>query len=338
MDIAAGNELVRRLGPALSSATRQEVLGSVGGFAALCGLPQGYREPVLVSACDGVGTKLKLALDWAQPGGLGIDLVAMCANDVLVSGGEPLFFLDYYASARLDLELATQVIDGIASGCKLAGCALVGGETAEMPGLYSGTDFDLAGFCVGIAERERLPGPQRVGPGDSLIALPSSGPHANGYSLIRQVLSTLAEDPRQELLSDGRSLGETLLAPTRIYSSVLTPLLADNMILSAAHITGGGVDENLPRALPSGTTAIVQAMPALPPVFAWLQSHGDIATAEMRRVFNCGVGMVLCVAREHSQAVLRQLHSSGESAWVLGTVGEAEAEQTATVTYREAIK
>ncbi|HYN76408.1 MAG TPA: phosphoribosylformylglycinamidine cyclo-ligase, partial [Lamprocystis sp. (in: g-proteobacteria)] len=296
VDIDAGAALVERIKPLAAATFRPGVVTGLGGFGALFALPlKDYREPILVSGTDGVGTKLKVAIALNRHNTIGIDLVAMCANDILVSGAEPLFFLDYYASGRLDLEVATAVITGIARGCELAGCALTGGETAEMPGIYGSGDYDLAGFCVGIVERADLILPGRVGPGDRLIGIASSGPHANGYSLIRKVLEVSGADLGADL--DGQTLGERLLAPTRIYVRSVLPLTRALRVHALAHITGGGITENLPRVLPEGTRARVDMQSfQRPAVFDWLQQQGGITEAEMRRTFNCGVGMVVCVA------------------------------------------
>jgi len=320
VDIDAGAALVERIKPLAAATARPGVVAGLGGFGALFALPlKDYREPILVSGTDGVGTKLRLAITLDRHDTIGIDLVAMCANDILVSGAEPLFFLDYYATGRLDLEVATAVIAGIAQGCKLAGCALTGGETAEMPGMYQAGDYDLAGFCVGIAERSELILPERVQPGDQLIGLAASGPHSNGYSLIRKVIEVSAADLSADL--DGASLGERLLAPTRIYVRSVLPLTRALRVHALAHITGGGITENLPRVLPPGTRARVDmASFARPAVFQWLQTQGGITEAEMRRTFNCGLGMVVCVAPHDCARALAMLRAAGEEAWVLGEI------------------
>jgi len=323
VDIDAGNALVERIKPLAQKTSRPGVLGGLGGFGALFELPlEHYREPVLVSGTDGVGTKLRLAIDLQRHDSVGIDLVAMCANDILVAGAEPLFFLDYYATGKLDVEVAARVIEGIAKGCELAGCALAGGETAEMPGMYPAGDYDLAGFCVGVAEKSKLIQPERVQPGDLLLGLASSGPHSNGYSLIRKVLEVSGADPRQEL--DGRPLAEWLMAPTRIYVRSILRLMEAVEIHALAHITGGGLPENLPRVLPAGVHAVIDAGSwQRPAVFRWLQAQGRVPESEMLRTFNCGVGMVVCVAAadaDKAQAVLRE---SGEQTWVLGRIEAA---------------
>ena len=320
VDIDAGEALVERIKPLAAATFRPGVITGLGGFGALFELPvDRYRQPVLVSGTDGVGTKLKLAIQLARHETIGIDLVAMCANDILVSGAEPLFFLDYYASGRLDLETATAVVTGIARGCELAGCALTGGETAEMPGMYGEGDYDLAGFCVGIAEKSELILPERVRPGDQLIGLPSSGPHSNGYSLIRKVIEVSRADLDADL--QGAPLWQRLMSPTRIYAKAILPLVRSLRVHALAHITGGGITENLPRVLPPGTEAHVDMGSwRRPVVFDWLQTQGGIAEAEMRRTFNCGLGMVVCVAPEDLDQALRLLREGGEEPWRLGEI------------------
>jgi phosphoribosylformylglycinamidine cyclo-ligase len=324
VDIDAGEALVERIKPLAAATFRPGVVTGLGGFGALFELPIGrYREPVLVSGTDGVGTKLKLAIQLGRHDGIGIDLVAMCANDILVSGAEPLFFLDYYASGRLDLEVATAVIAGIAKGCELAGCALTGGETAEMPGMYTQGDYDLAGFCVGIAEKSELILPQRVRPGDVLIGLASSGPHSNGYSLIRKVIEVGGADLEADL--EGAQLADRLLAPTRIYVRSVLPLTRELPVHALAHITGGGITENLPRVLPEGTEAVVDLGSwQRPAIFQWLQDQGGIAETEMLRTFNCGLGMVVCVAAADADTALALLNERGEQAWLLGEIRAAD--------------
>ncbi len=323
VDIDAGNALVERIKPIAKGTFRREVLTGLGGFGALFALPvDRYREPVLVSGTDGVGTKLKLALAMGKHDTIGIDLVAMCANDIVVTGAEPLFFLDYYATGHLDIDVATDVVRGIARGCELAGASLIGGETAEMPGMYGAGDYDLAGFCVGIAERSRLIEPGQVRVGDMLLALGSSGPHSNGYSLIRKLLEVSGADLKQEL--GPSTLGEALLEPTRIYVRPLLALAREVGIHAAAHITGGGLSENLPRVLPKATKAIVDlASWQRPPVFDWLQQQGHIVDSEMLRTFNCGVGMVVCVAKEDAQRSRDLLAAAGENVWFLGQIESA---------------
>ena len=321
VDIDAGNALVERIKSVSQATFRPEVLTGLGGFGALCAIPPGYAEPILVSGTDGVGTKLRLAMDLGIHDSIGIDLVAMCSNDIAVVGAEPLFFLDYYATGKLNVDVAAAVVSGIGKGCELAGAALVGGETAEMPGMYEGEDYDLAGFCVGVVERAQIIDGSTVQAGDTLIALPSSGPHSNGYSLIRKVLEHTGADPQQ---SCGEvSLGEALLAPTTIYNRPLLALQKAVGIKAMAHITGGGILENLPRVLPEGLGARVQRDSwSLPPVFEWLQAGGNIEEQEMMRTFNCGVGMILVVAAEHTAETLSQLDVLGLSGWELGEISD----------------
>jgi phosphoribosylformylglycinamidine cyclo-ligase len=322
VDIDAGNALVERIKPAIKATFREGCVGSIGGFGGLFELPLSrYREPLLVSGTDGVGTKLKLAAELDALDGIGIDLVAMCANDIAVLGAEALFFLDYYASGRLQVEQAQRVIESIARGCSLAGCALIGGETAEMPGVYQGSDFDLAGFCVGIVDKQQVIDGSRVSAGNRLLALASSGPHSNGYSLIRKIVADAKADLDQPC--GDRSLGEALIEPTRIYVKNLLELNRDLQVNAIAHITGGGLVENIPRVLPNGTAASIDtASWQLPPVFEWLQQSGGIAAAEMRRTFNCGVGMVLAIEATDVDACLRRLADLGETAWEIGEVVE----------------
>ncbi|UZR28003.1 phosphoribosylformylglycinamidine cyclo-ligase [Methylococcus mesophilus] len=324
VDIAAGNALVERIKPAARKTVRPGVLAGLGGFGSLFELPvDRYRRPVLVAGTDGVGTKLRLAIESGRHGGVGIDLVAMCANDIVVQGAEPLFFLDYYATGKLDVDVAASVIAGIAQGCERAGCALVGGETAEMPGMYAGGDYDLAGFCVGVVEKDAIIDGSRVKPGDRLIGLASSGPHSNGYSLIRKIVdhSGLGLDAPVA----GRALGDWLLEPTRIYVKPLLELLKCVEVHALAHITGGGITENLPRVLPAGTAARIDtAAWAMPEVFRWLQQQGGVETSEMLRTFNCGVGMIVCVAAEDEARTLETLRGQGESAFPLGEIVPGE--------------
>lgn len=319
VDIDAGNDLVRQIKPLVKSTQRPGVLGSIGGFGGLFELPGGYQQPVLVSATDGVGTKLVMAMQLGVHDTVGIDLVAMCVNDVVVTGAEPLFFLDYYATGKLHVELARSVIQGIATGCQYAGAALIGGETAELPGMYSGEDYDLAGFCVGIVEKTRILNPESVQAGDKVIGLASSGPHSNGYSLIRKILKVSGCNP-DEPFADG-TLATTLMAPTRIYVRPLLAVLENHSIRSMAHITGGGIVENLPRALPDHLQArlVSNAWP-VPEIFTWLQQHGDVDWQEMLRTFNCGLGMILVVPESESRGVLETLNQSQEQAFVIGDI------------------
>jgi len=326
VDIDAGNRLVDRIKPHAKRTLRPGVLGGLGGFGALFELPlDRYRQPVLVSGTDGVGTKLKLALELNRHDTIGVDLVAMCVNDVLVVGAEPLFFLDYYATGQLEVEVAAAVIKGIADGCALAGAALVGGETAEMPGLYQGGDYDLAGFCVGVVEKARMIDGGKVQPGDALLGLASSGPHANGYSLVRKILAVSGVDLDQPFA--GQTLGETLLTPTRIYVKSILKLLEQVEIRAIAHITGGGLTENLPRVLPVNTKAVIDLSSwERPAIFQWLQQQGGVAETEMRRTFNCGVGLVVCVAAEVVEKTLALLRESGETAWLLGYIADSRGQ------------
>ncbi|HAO31351.1 MAG TPA: phosphoribosylformylglycinamidine cyclo-ligase [Candidatus Competibacter sp.] len=326
VDIDAGNRLVDRIKPHARRTRRPGVLGGLGGFGALFELPlDRYRQPVLVSGTDGVGTKLKLALELNRHDTIGIDLVAMCVNDVLVVGAEPLFFLDYYATGKLDVEVAATVIKGIADGCEQAGAALVGGETAEMPGLYQAGDYDLAGFCVGVVEKAKIIDPSRVQVGDVLLGLASSGPHSNGYSLIRKILSVGGEALDQAFA--GATLGEALLAPTRIYVKPMLRLLEQVEVHAIAHITGGGLTENLPRVLPADAKATLNvASWRRPAIFQWLQQRGNVADAEMWRTFNCGVGLVVCVAPDAVDTALELLRASGETVWRLGEITAGEGE------------
>ena len=321
VDIDAGNALVERIKSVSRATMRPEVLGGLGGFGAMCAIPPGYSEPILVSGTDGVGTKLRLAMDLGIHDTIGIDLVAMCSNDIAVVGAEPLFFLDYYATGKLNVDVAAAVVSGIGKGCELAGAALVGGETAEMPGMYEGEDYDLAGFCVGVVERANIIDGTAVQSGDTLIALASSGPHSNGYSLIRKVLEVTGADAQQSC--GDVSLGEALLAPTTIYNRPLLDLQQAVTIKAMAHITGGGILENLPRVLPDGVGAIVQRDTwTLPPVFQWLQSSGNIEDSEMLRTFNCGVGMILVTSPAEAPMALEKLQEWHINTWQIGEISE----------------
>ena len=319
VNIDAGNALVERIREVARRTARPEVLGSLGGFGALCEIPAGYRQPVLVSGTDGVGTKLRLAMALGVHDTIGIDLVAMCVNDLVVAGAEPLFFLDYYATGTLDVETAAAVVTGIGRGCELAGCALVGGETAEMPGMYEGGDYDLAGFCVGVVEKSEIIDGSRVREGDVLLGLASSGPHSNGYSLIRKILEVSGADLGQPL--GDTSLGAALLAPTTIYVRDLLRLKRELDIKALSHITGGGLLENLPRVLPPGLGARIDTDSwEWPSIFRWLQSQAGVQTREMYRTFNCGVGMVVCVAPEDERRALDCLAQAGQTAWRIGDI------------------
>ncbi|MDG1310466.1 MAG: phosphoribosylformylglycinamidine cyclo-ligase [Porticoccaceae bacterium] len=325
VDIDAGNALIEKIKGAAKRTRRPEVMAGLGGFGALFELPTGYREPVMVSGTDGVGTKLRLALDHGKHDTVGIDLVAMCVNDLIVCGAEPLFFLDYYATGKLDIDTAAAVVNGIADGCELSGCSLIGGETAEMPGMYEGDDYDLAGFCVGMAEKSELIDGSKVALGDTLIGLSSSGPHSNGYSLIRKVLEVTNIDPAATML-DGQPLIDLLMAPTKIYVQSLLGLIAKSPVHALAHITGGGLLENIPRVLPDNATAIIDTSAwTRPGVFDWLQQAGNIDEHEMHRTLNCGVGMVVCVPAETAASALDFLNTHGEEAFVLGTIEETKA-------------
>jgi phosphoribosylformylglycinamidine cyclo-ligase len=319
VDIDAGDELVERIKPLVRRAQRREVLAGIGGFGALVEIPEGYRRPVLVSGTDGVGTKLRLAIDTGRHDTIGVDLVAMCANDVVVQGAEPLFFLDYYATGKLQVAVAESVVRGIVEGCVQAGAALVGGETAEMPGMYHGEDYDLAGFCVGVVEKDAIIDGSRVAAGDAIIGLASSGAHSNGYSLIRKLVATADAGPGT--LLEGRSLFDRLLAPTRIYVKPLLALMRAMPVHGLAHITGGGLTDNIPRVLPEGTEAVLERKSwARDPLFDWLQHTARTDSAEMYRTFNCGIGMVVIVAADRTTAALELLRAHGETAQVIGQV------------------
>ena len=323
VDIEAGNALVERIKPLVARTRRPEVLAGLGGFGGLFALPPGkYAEPVLVSGTDGVGTKLKLAQQLNRHDSIGIDLVAMCVNDVLVQGAEPLFFLDYFACGQLDVDVATAVIGGIAAGCEQAGAALIGGETAEMPDMYERGEYDLAGFCVGAVDRQDLIDGSAISAGDAIIGIASSGPHSNGYSLIRRVLKDAGN-----VNIDGTPAAEMLLTPTRIYVEPVMQLMASMTVNGIAHITGGGLTENVPRILHGELQAVIETGSwQQGPVFEWLAEHGNIAIDEMRRTFNCGVGMVVVVADVDADAAIDVLANSGEIAWRLGTVVEGRGE------------
>jgi phosphoribosylformylglycinamidine cyclo-ligase len=323
VDIDAGNALVDRIKGVAKRTRRPEVLGGLGGFGALCELPTGYREPVLVAGTDGVGTKLRLAMDMGKHDTIGIDLVAMCVNDLVVAGAEPLFFLDYYATGQLSIETAVAVVEGIGRGCELAGCSLVGGETAEMPGMYEGEDYDLAGFCVGVVEKSEVIDGQAVATDDVLIALASSGPHSNGYSLIRKIIEVSGASLDEKF--GKTTLGETLLEPTRIYVKPLLQLLKHVQIKALSHITGGGLLENLPRVLPEGARARIETGSwQWPEIFHWLQRSGNVDREEMYRTFNCGVGMVICVAEADADRAIDLLNNAGEKAWRIGRIEPAD--------------
>ncbi|MDN3612232.1 phosphoribosylformylglycinamidine cyclo-ligase [Vibrio ostreicida] len=326
VDIDAGNALVDRIKGAVKRTRRPEVMGGIGGFGALCELPTKYKQPVLVSGTDGVGTKLRLALDMNKHDTIGVDLVAMCVNDLIVQGAEPLFFLDYYATGKLDVDTAADVVTGIADGCLQAGCSLIGGETAEMPGMYEGEDYDVAGFCVGVVEKEAIIDGTKVAAGDALIAVGSSGPHSNGYSLIRKILEVSGADKNEELAS--RTIGEHLLEPTKIYIKSALSLIEQHDIHAISHITGGGFWENIPRVLPEGTKAVIDGSSwEWPAIFQWLQQKGNVTTHEMYRTFNCGVGLVIALPKDQAQAAVSLLEAAGETAWVIGDIATANANE-----------
>ncbi|GKX55067.1 phosphoribosylformylglycinamidine cyclo-ligase [Leminorella grimontii] len=331
VDIDAGNALVDRIKGVVKETRRPEVMGGLGGFGALCALPKKYREPVLVSGTDGVGTKLRLAMDLKRHDTIGIDLVAMCVNDLIVQGAEPLFFLDYFATGKLDVDTAARVITGIAEGCKQSGCALVGGETAEMPGMYHGEDYDVAGFCVGVVEKSEIIDGSRVCEGDALIALASSGPHSNGYSLVRKILEVSKTDPQVATL-EGKPLADSLLAPTRIYVKSILSLLEHVDAKAIAHITGGGFWENIPRVLPAGTQAVIdEASWRWPAVFDWLAKAGNVERREMYRTFNCGVGMIIALSPELADDAVARLNASGETAWKIGKIQASNSDERVVI-------
>ena len=330
VDIDAGDALVEAIKPYAKRTMRPEVLAGIGGFGALFEISKKYREPVLVAGTDGVGTKLKLAFHLNRHDTVGIDLVAMSVNDVLVQGAEPLFFLDYFACGKLDVATATDVIKGIARGCELAGCALIGGETAEMPGMYPAGEYDLAGFAVGVVEKNAIINGTAIAAGDAVLGLASSGAHSNGYSLIRAIIERANPDLQADF--HGRPLAAALLEPTRIYVKPLLALMQKLRVKGMAHITGGGLVENIPRVLPGGVTAVLQqsAWP-MPPLFDWLQQHGGVADAEMHRVFNCGIGMTLIVRDEDAAAAMRMLTEAGERVYRIGRIEARAPGQAQTV-------
>lgn len=333
VSIDAGNALVKTIGPLARSTARPGAEAELGGFGGFFDLKAaGYRDPLLVAANDGVGTKLKLGIETGQHAGVGIDLVAMCANDLIVQGAEPLFFLDYYATGKLDNAVAAEVVKSIADGCRQAGCALIGGETAEMPDMYAGGDYDLAGFCVGAVERDHVLTGKDIAPGDVILGLASSGVHSNGFSLVRRIIEQSGWDLGQVLPSEaGRSLGQVLLEPTRIYVRSLLPLVQAGRIKGLAHITGGGLLENIPRVLPDGRRAVVDTSRwQLPPLFAMLQQGGQVAAGEMARTFNCGIGMVAIVAADRKDEVVRALEAAGESLFEIGQIEDGQRGCTVT--------
>ncbi|MCR1766462.1 Phosphoribosylformylglycinamidine cyclo-ligase [Burkholderia glumae] len=330
VDIDAGDALVDKIKPFAKKTLRDGVLGGIGGFGALFEVPKKYREPVLVSGTDGVGTKLKLAFHLNRHDTVGQDLVAMSVNDILVQGAEPLFFLDYFACGKLDVETAATVVKGIATGCEMAGCALIGGETAEMPGMYPDGEYDLAGFAVGAVEKSRIIDGSTIAAGDVVLGLASSGIHSNGFSLVRKIIERA--NPDLDAAFDGRTLADALIAPTRIYVKPLLALMAKLPVKGMAHITGGGLVENIPRVLREGLTAeLDQTAWTLPPLFQWLQQHGGVADAEMHRVFNCGIGMAVIVAAADADAAVAELSAAGEQVWKIGKVRATREGEAQTV-------
>ncbi|MCS3804946.1 phosphoribosylformylglycinamidine cyclo-ligase [Chromobacterium alkanivorans] len=320
VDIDAGDALVENIKPYAKRTMRPEVIGGIGGFGALVEISKKYKEPVLVSGTDGVGTKLKLAFDWNRHDTVGVDLVAMSVNDILVQGAEPLFFLDYFACGKLDVPQATDVIKGIAAGCEQAGCALIGGETAEMPGMYPAGEYDLAGFAVGVVEKSAVISGRDIAPGDVVLGLKSNGVHSNGYSLVRKIIER-AQPDLDAPFEDGRSLRDAIIAPTRIYVKPLLKLMQALPVKGMAHITGGGITENTPRVLPEQVVAQIDAAAwPQPKLFQWLQQEGKVDSQEMYRTFNCGIGMVVIVAAEHADQAAALLQAEGETVYRIGAV------------------
>lgn len=330
VDIDAGDQLVENIKPFAKRTMRPEVLGGLGGFGALVEISKKYQEPVLVSGTDGVGTKLKLAFDWDRHDTVGIDLVAMSVNDILVQGAEPLFFLDYFACGKLNVPQATDVIKGIAAGCEQAGCALIGGETAEMPGMYPVGEYDLAGFAVGVVEKSKVITGRDIVAGDVVLGLASNGVHSNGYSLVRKIIDRAQPDLDAEF-ENGKTLREAVIAPTRIYVKPLLALMQNLPVKGMAHITGGGITENVPRVLPENTVAQIDAQSwQLPKLFQWLQAEGQVEAQEMYRTFNCGIGMVVIVAAEHAAAAITQLTEAGETVTQIGTIRARQGDEHQT--------
>ena len=326
VDIDAGNKLIDRIKPIAAATKREGVVSGLGGFGALFEIPSHYKQPVLVSGTDGVGTKLKLAIDLNLHSSIGIDLVAMCANDLIVQGAEALFFLDYFATGKLDLDTAADVIKGIGTGCEQAGCALSGGETAEMPGMYGEGDYDLAGFCVGVVERDQIIDGSKVAAGDVILGITSSGPHSNGYSLVRKIIEVSGASLTDDF--NGQPLGETLLAPTRMYVKPLLELCKQVDVHAMAHITGGGLPENLPRVLPDNANARIDTSSwQRPAIFDWLQENGNVEDFEMLRTFNCGIGMAVCVAAADADKAMAIITEQGEQVVKIGeiTAGDADS-------------
>ena len=330
VDIDAGDALIEAIKPFAKRTMRDGVLAGIGGFGALFEVSKKYREPVLVSGTDGVGTKLKLAFHLNRHDTVGIDLVAMSVNDILVQGAEPLFFLDYFACGRLDVATATDVIKGIAAGCEQAGCALIGGETAEMPSMYPDGEYDLAGFAVGAVEKSRIIDGKKISPGDVVLGLASSGAHSNGYSLVRKILDVAKPDLNADF--HGRPLSDVLIAPTRIYVKPLLALMEKIDIHGLVHITGGGLVENIPRVLQPELTAVLHRDAwQMPPLFTWLQQHGGVEDAEMHRVFNCGIGMTVIVAKDKADETEAMLRQSGETVFRLGEIRERQQGEPQTI-------
>ncbi len=330
VDIDAGDALVERIKPAARRTMRPEVLGGIGGFGALFELSKKYREPVLVSGTDGVGTKLKLAFEFNRHDTVGQDLVAMSVNDILVQGAEPLFFLDYFACGKLDIGIAATVVEGIARGCELSGCALIGGETAEMPDMYPAGEYDLAGFAVGAVEKSKIIDGKSIAPGDIVLGLASSGAHSNGYSLIRRIVARAKPDLAADF--HGRPFADAMIAPTRIYVKSMLKLMESVTVKGMAHITGGGLTGNVPRVLPDNVTAVLDKSAwTLPPLFQWLQREGNVADEEMHRVFNCGIGMVVVVAAADAEKAVEQLMATGESVYRLGRIEARQSDQEQTI-------
>lgn len=329
VDIDAGNALVHRIKDYAKKTRRPEVMAGLGGFGALCEIPSHYKQPVLVSGTDGVGTKLKLAQQLGKHDSIGIDLVAMCVNDLVVAGAEPLFFLDYFATGKLDVDAAADVIKGIAEGCEQAGCALVGGETAEMPGMYQGEDYDLAGFCVGVVEKSEIIDGSAIQLSDTLIALKSSGVHSNGYSLVRKILEESGVNAAETAMGD-MSLEDALMLPTRIYVKPILRLMKTLEVHSIAHITGGGITENLPRVLPKGVGATIDLSSwEMPPVFQWLKENAGLDNDEMLKTFNCGAGMIVALPQSDAEDAIQMLNSLGEEAWIIGKLNPIKADDPA---------
>ncbi len=330
VDIDAGDDLVDRIKPLAKKTMREGVLAGIGGFGALFEVPKRYKEPVLVSGTDGVGTKLRLAFEWNRHDTIGQDLVAMSVNDILVQGAEPLFFLDYFACGKLSVDTATTVVAGIAHGCELSGCALIGGETAEMPGMYPPGEYDLAGFAVGAVEKSKIITGATIAPGDVVLAIASSGAHSNGYSLVRKIIERAGAKPTDDL--GGRPLGDVVMAPTEIYVKPLLKLISEINVKGMAHITGGGLVDNVPRVLPENTQAVLHRDSwQMPELFRWLQMKGGVADAEMVRVFNCGIGMVVIVSADQAEVAIQSLNGQGLTAWTVGEVVERPKDAPQTI-------